>query len=110
MRHQTFTEKHELRLQFSSGNVAFGAPRRTGLKWWPFSERSAHVWCPRCARCHPNGAFRIKDEARRCPYGDCNAPEKNAIGWEEVLAVHPDYPAEPELGVTYPARPDGARR
>jgi hypothetical protein len=110
MRHQTFTEKHELRLQFSSGNVAFGAPRRTGLKWWPFAERSAYVWCPRCSRCHPNGAFRMKDDARRCPYGDCNALEKNAIGWAEVLAVHAEYPAEPELGVAYPARMEGARR
>jgi hypothetical protein len=68
-----------------------------------------HLWCARCKRTFPNGVYRQVGEFRRCPYAACEGHASvDAMPWERLKAVHPEYPDVPVAGTRYSMEPPPA--
>jgi hypothetical protein len=65
------------------------------------------VWCPGCSRAYRPGDARWDRVWARslCPTRGCTTPLSSALEWEEVLALHPGWPAEPPAGFAFPYHP-----
>jgi hypothetical protein len=61
-----------------------------------------HTWCSLCERTYPTGRWIARDWS--CPAG-CGAIALDALPWEEILEINPDYPVEPIEGKHYLLRP-----
>ena len=68
------------------------------------------LWCIHCERVYQYGDFRRAGSLELCPYANCHGAEVFAWDWEQVRQANPDYPEQPEPGVTYPLFGMGTRR
>lgn len=60
------------------------------------------LWCIHCERVYQYGDFRRAGTMELCPYANCHGAEVFAWDWEQVRQANPEYPEQPEPGVTYP--------
>lgn len=84
-------------------SIELGPPRPAGQRHL-FRAKPHHLWCVRCHRVFPNGIYRLVAGVPTCPYGDCEASERDARAWNEIRQTRPNYAEYPQLGVRYPLR------
>lgn len=58
------------------------------------------VWCLHCGEAH--SLVEWEEKEWRCPTKRCDGWEWDAIPWEAVRKVRPEYPEVPAPGVIYP--------
>ena len=62
---------------------------------------STYTWCGRCQCVYP--AVTWVENNWGCPNPTCKGWADDAWAWgETILAQHPEYPEEPEVGERYP--------
>jgi hypothetical protein len=78
-------------------------------------RHAEYLWCSRCTRAFPTGAYRQVGSVRRCPYNGCSGHSiLDARDWVAVRSSHADYPSAPQPGTEYAfaaaPRPQGRPR
>ena len=65
-------------------------------------KRSIYLWFLHCERTYKRGEFRKLNELQMCPYEGCDGDTViDAINWDEIREIHPNYPVIPIEDVIY---------
>lgn len=65
--------------------------------------RSNFLFCLHCERAYERGKWRNVGDLQRCPYLNCDGDTvMDAMDWELIRDQHPEYPATPDFGRSYP--------
>lgn len=64
--------------------------------------KNGYLWCLHCERAYEYGKYRQVGPFQMCPYFGCDGDAVvDAMKWEDIREIHPEYPVVPAMEVVY---------